>query len=419
MALLLQGLIKGLGSWKKPLSRSSLPACTPLLNSMTRALSLYRPWKNHCSSGDRSLRGAEQRCIHISPTFESPDHRTPTLTLKTQSRRKNLQIYSNMTAPIQTIITEQSEITCNTDSQGRRTNADPSAGTGLQLPSHPLTFPANPLPSPRLRQAPFKFQGVPEATPFAPHSPPFTFEGGLTYPTPVLSSGFSPISTPTRSSSTIPVSDLVHQLEGLGHEDDEQPAGPLHPAPPVIDTRAERRRIRREHEYKQMAARHARTEAERVAKEVKRQAIRDDNGAKRQAESQEQRDHERTPAPLFLSVSPATVALPQTTFTTTLAHRPPSGASQGLLLIGIPPLPPPVRPVTRPPLQPSARDSTVRPLQPRHSRNQPTPKGILRKPTAGTTFILPKPPRSVRFNECIDMREDGGDTRDVVVVDPL
>ena len=369
------------------------------------------------------------------------EHGALHFTLETNNIAKTFQVHSNKMVRIQTNRQGQSENACKLDSQtgesdraykmgsqtGNSHQGHPAQAVGFQTPSQPYTFQASLLTATQAncqrpqvtasapQPEPFRFEGSPQATPFAPPSQTFTFEADPIYPTHLLSSGFTPITKLTRSTSLDNVSNLVHDFERLGHQDAPdrvRTPPPTPPSPPATDARAELLCRRREPEYKEAATTKARKDGERTAKEVKRQAIRNDNEAKGQAQarsqSQEQGDRQVQPAQPFPPISPATAAGPQTSFAETLAFRPASGVSQSPWRVVNAPIPPPhsEAPVS---LQFPDCDAMQKPPHLRPSGVKPTlQKGVLQKATDGTTFVLPKQPRSVRFKEVIDSKEDSG-----------
>lgn len=303
--------------------------------------------------------------------------------------------------------------------------------------------------SPAATSQPFTFQTSP-SPPFAPASQAFTFQAGPAYPRPVLSSDFSPINARTRSNSTDNASendvDRLHRLErevealqnqysNLQREtallkvqnvqnrariSQSPPDRP--PSPPTIDPKAELRRLQRSHEYQAAVAEQAHKDAKRVEVEVKRQARRGNIGDKRRDWWDKSEDRNVSPLRHPFPVSPATVAAPETSFTTMLAYRPaaaPPPHNQWCLTaqpIPQQPLPPskiPIPSQSRSRSRSPERKATKRPTR---WRDKPAPKGILCKPARGDS--RPNALKFVRFDPVLDFREDSGDeAEDVATTD--
>lgn len=294
--------------------------------------------------------------------------------------------------------------------------------------------------SPTATSQPFTFQTSP-TPPFAPASQAFAFQAGPAYPRPVLSSDFSPINARTHSNSTDNASendvDRLHRLErevedlqnqysnlqretALLKEQNVQDRAktpqspPDHPpSPPTIDPKAELRRLQCPQEFQAAAAEQAHKDAKRIEAEVKRQAQRDNIGDKRRDWWDKNEDRNVSPLRHPFPVSLATVAAPETSFTTTLAYRPAAGSPPHnqwrLTAQSIPqqPLPPSTIPI------PSQSRSRSRSLERKATkrvtrwRDKPAPKGILCNPARDDN--KPNPLKFVRFDPVLDFREDSGD----------
>jgi hypothetical protein len=304
--------------------------------------------------------------------------------------------------------------------------------------SHPFTFQTKPISqvefNPRehpeqqgtasATQQPFTFQPGPTPT-FAPPSEPFNFQAGPTYSTPVLSSALSPINTRTESPSSNVDSDndwaKLHRLEdevedlhekhsGLQREvhqllgqQGEQVQGRssrlplLLPSPSPRDDGAELRRLRWQREFQEAAATKAYNDGRRTEVEVRRQAIRDGIEDKRKDWWDKNKERQASPPRNPFPISPATIAAPQTSFTTTLAYRPASGPP--------PPsrIPVPSRSLSHP--RSLQRDKAV------PSRVRPPRKGIFWNRDENL-WIRPKPLKFVRFNNVVHYREFSDDADD-------
>jgi hypothetical protein len=294
---------------------------------------------------------------------------------------------------------------------------------------------------------PFRFQGGPQATPSTPPSQSFTFEAGPAYPTPVLTSGFSPINAGNQASPTYTGYhedlDKLHCLEGevedlqkqyadlqreveLLRQQDKQKKGtspresPAPPSPPAVDRKAELRRLAREEDYKAAVAEQAHKDAKRTEAEVRAQARQDEIEDRRHEWWDKNKGRAITPPHPF-PVTPATLAAPETTFSTTLAYRPASVASQNTwhLAVGPIPIPSPSRiPLpsrsrSRSRSRSPERDSVETPTR---SHDRPVPQGILRKPD-NQRQNLPNPPKLVRFNNVIDYLKYSTDDEWTIILD--
>ena len=309
--------------------------------------------------------------------------------------------------------------------RGRSRLGRPMQVAGPQVLSQPFTFqhysPEAQATTSTPQPEPFRFQGSTKTTSLSQHPQSFTFEADPAYPIPVLSLGDTHRNTLSQSISTNTVSNLIHELECLRQQDETTALPPDHP--PSKNTRAALLRRRRDLEYQEVAARTARTDAERLAKQVKRQSIRDDNEARRKAAAhtqvegeaglperrrrrrrQSQKDSQVQTASPFPPISPATIISPQVSFATSLTYRPASRPSQGLWCMQETPLPSPQFP---------KRDAMQKPSQLTPSRNPYTlMKTVAQNPADSATFKVPKQPKSVRFNEVVDIREDSAGSDD-------
>jgi hypothetical protein len=293
----------------------------------------------------------------------------------------------------------------------------PAQGVSPAATSQPFTFQTNPTP------------------PFAPASQPFIFQAGPTYPRPVLSSDLSLLTPRTRSDSTDSASendvDRLHRLErevealqnqysnlqretALLREQNVQdrartsqspPDQP--PSPPTINPKAELRRLQHSQEYQAAVAEQAHKDAKRVEVEVKRQARHGDI---------EDKNNDRNVSPLRhpFPVSPATVAAPKTSFTTTLAYQPAAGPPpHNQWRLTAQPIPQQPLPPSRIPIPSPERKATKRPTR---WRDKPAPKGILCKPARDND--RPNLLKFVRFDPVLDFREDSCDeAEDVATTD--
>jgi hypothetical protein len=297
-----------------------------------------------------------------------------------------------------------------------------------QAPTLPISF-REPPPQATAQTPPFRFQGGPQATPLAPPSQPFTFEGPTNL-MPVLSSGFSITNAGTQPSPTYTGynKDLekLHRLEGevqdlqkqysdlqreveLLRQQDEQERGrpsqrpPAPATPPAVDHKAELRRLRREEDYKNAVAEQVYKDAKRTEVEVRRQARQDEIEGRRHEWWGKNKDRAASPPHPF-PVTAATLAAPETTFSTALAYRPASIASQHPWRLAVVPFPPPLP--SRIPLPSRSRSRSRSPERdtremPTRWQDKPVPKGILRKPK-NQTSNPPNPLKLVRFDNVVD-----------------
>jgi hypothetical protein len=215
----------------------------------------------------------------------------------------------------------------------------------------------------------------------------------------------------------------VQRDVGLLTQQDEQDRGRSSrhrppPAPPA-DHKADQHRLRREEDYKKAAADKAHNDAKRVEVEVKRQVRCDDIEDKRKGWWH--KNKQRTSPVHWFPVTPATTAKPVTSFTTTLACRPGSSASQNSSssLAVAPPVPTP-SPPSKIPLpnrsrsrscsRSAERDAVEHPVR---SCDRPALKGILVQKVDGQTREPQTPLKFLRFSNSVkvarivDEPEDG------------
>ena len=304
---------------------------------------------------------------------------------------------------------------------------------------------------PAATSQPFTFQTSP-TPPFTPSSQAFTFQANPAYPRPVLPSDCSPINARTHSNPTDNASEpdvsrlhrlergveaLQNQYSNLQRETallkeqnvqdkarTSQPRPDHPPSPSTIDPKAEFQRLQRPQEYQAAVAEQARKDAEQVEVEAKQQARRDDIGDKRRDWWYKNEDRNVSPLRHPFPVSRATVAAPETSFTTTPAYRPAAGppphnqwrlTAQPIPQTPLPPSRIPIPSQSQPRSRHPERKATKRPT---HWRDKPTPKGILCKPARDDN--RPNALKFVRFDPVLDFREDSGDeTEDVATTDAV
>jgi hypothetical protein len=353
-------------------------------------------------------------------TFEiGPTSPTPVLFSTFTSPNTSTQSTSNLQAnpPLNTQVSSQEY---------------PAQGVSPAATSQPFTFQTNPTPL------------------LAPAPQPFTFQAGPVYPRPVLSSDLSLIKPHTRSDSTDSASEsdvdglhrLEREVEALQNQYSDlqretaflkeqnvqdrarasQPPPDQSPSPPTIDPKAELRRLWRSQEHQAAVAEQAHKDAKRVEVEVKRQARHGDIEDKRRDWWDKNNNRNVSPLRHPFPVSPATVAAPRTSFTTTLAYQPAPGPPRRnqwrLTAQPIPqqPFPPsgiPIASQSRPCSRSPEWKATKRPAC---WRDKPAPKGILCKPARDND--RPNPLKFVRFDPVLNFREDSGDeAEDVATTD--
>jgi hypothetical protein len=353
-------------------------------------------------------------------TFEvSPTNPTPVLFSAFTSLNTSTQSTSNLRAyPLSNAQVSSQEY--------------PAQGISSVAASQPFTFQTSPTP------------------PFTPTSQAFTFQANLAYPKPVLSSDFSPINARTRSNSTDNASEndvdrlrrLEREVEALQNQYSNlqretallkeqnvqersrtSQSPPDHPpSPPTIDPKVELRRVQRSQEYQAAVAEQAHKDAKRVEAEVKGQARRDDIRDKRRDWWDKNEDRNVSPLRHPFSISPATVAAPETSFTTTLAYRPAAGPPpHNQWCLTAQPIPQQPLPPSRIPIPSQSQSSSRYPereviKRSTRWRDKPAPKGILCKPARNDN--RPNGLKFVRFDPVLDFREDSGDeAEDVATTD--